>query len=186
MPSAIPRTMRRVRRRFRCRLFQAMRRLWSSMGAVLRPERPRDSPRRAARGPRRGRDARGRRPCRRGGGSRASPRRALGRVRHHDDRRPLRVDLLEEVHDLARHQRVEVPGRLVREDQARVAREDARDGDALLLAARELRGEVAQARGEPDELHGPLDPLLPLARPAGAGSGAARRRCRRRRGPGSG
>ena len=70
---------------------------------------------------------------------------------------PPRVDLLEQVHDLARHQRIEVAGRLVGEQEARLAGERARDRDALLLAARELRRQVLHARGEADELQRLLD-----------------------------
>ena len=91
-------------------------------------------------------------------------RRALRAVRDHHDGGAAAVDVLQQVEDLARHQRVEVAGRLVRQDEPRVARQDARDGDALLLAARELRGQVAQARGEADERQRALDPLLAVGR----------------------
>ena len=88
--------------------------------------------------------------------------RALGRVRHHDDRRALLVDPFEQVHHLARHQRVEVAGRLVGQDQLRVAGEDARDRHALLLTARELRRQVTQPRRQADHLDGPFDARLAL------------------------
>ena len=45
--------------------------------------------------------------------------------------------------------RVEVAGRLVGQHDRRVVGERARDGDALLLAARELRRIVVRAIGQP-------------------------------------
>ena len=50
------------------------------------------------------------------------------------------AELLEERHDLDAGLRVEVAGRLVGEDDLRLADQRARDRDALLLAARELAG----------------------------------------------
>ena len=55
----------------------------------------------------------------------------------------------EEAHFVARP-RVEVAGRLVREDEPGARDERARDGHALLLAARKLRGRVVEARPETD------------------------------------
>ena len=46
--------------------------------------------------------------------------------------------------------------------QRRLARERACDGDALLLTAGELRGNVMAARGEPDQLQHALDARLAL------------------------
>src|ERR1051325_7443282 len=92
------------------------------------------------------------------------PRRALRRVRDHDVGRAAAVDVVEEVHDLARHERVEVAGRLVREDQLRRRGQHARDGHALLLPARELRRQVVQARGQADHVHRFLDAVLALER----------------------
>jgi hypothetical protein len=45
---------------------------------------------------------------------------------------------------------IERAGRLVEQHDARLERDRARDGDALLLAAGELAGRVAGAVGEPD------------------------------------
>ena len=75
---------------------------------------------------------------------------------------PISLMLLEQVHDLARHQRVEVAGGLVRQHQLRVAGERARDGHALLLAARELRRDVLHARGQADDLQRVGDALVAL------------------------
>src|SRR6185503_21037559 len=60
------------------------------------------------------------------------------RMRNLDDRGPLLVELLEELHDLLALARVQVAGRLVSEDHLRVRDHRARDGDELLLAARQL------------------------------------------------
>ena len=49
---------------------------------------------------------------------------------------------------------VEVPGRLVRQQQRRMVDEGAGDGEALLLAAGELVGEVLDLVGEADEAQG--------------------------------
>ena len=59
---------------------------------------------------------------------------------HHDRRLVLAVQGAEDGHDFVAHLRVEVAGRFVREQDARPADDRPGDGDALLLAARELRG----------------------------------------------
>src|SRR5687768_3638614 len=58
-------------------------------------------------------------------------------VRDHADRRPLAVQLAQQLHDRLAVLGVEVSGRLVREQDRRRAGDRARDSDALLLAARE-------------------------------------------------
>src|SRR5439155_3652770 len=58
------------------------------------------------------------------------------RVRHLHDRRAVRVELLEQLHDLLPLARVEIAGRLVREDQGRLVDQRARYGHELLLATR--------------------------------------------------
>ena len=85
-------------------------------------------------------------------------------VGDHDDRRAGVVDLVQEIHDLLRGRRVEVAGRLVGEDQARRDGERPGDGDALLLAARQLRGQMVQARRQPHAADVLLDPPLALGR----------------------
>ena len=63
----------------------------------------------------------------------------VGLVRHeHDGDAALDVQPLKDAHHLDAGARIEVAGRLVRQQQRRVVDERARDGDALLLAAREL------------------------------------------------
>src|SRR5437763_681735 len=62
----------------------------------------------------------------------------------------------DELEDLAARLRVEVPGRLFGEDDRRAGDERARDRDALLLAARELRRAVAAAVVQP----GPLEKIV--------------------------
>ena len=80
----------------------------------------------------------------------------LGVVRDHDDEAVLR-DLLEQVHDLHRRRRVKGARWLVGEHDLGVVYEGARDGDALHLAAGELRGAfvnvLCQAHA-PEGLHG--------------------------------
>ena len=57
-------------------------------------------------------------------------------VRRDDDRRAvLDRKIGEQLDDLAARRRVEIAGRLVREHDARLDRQGARDRDALLLAA---------------------------------------------------
>ncbi len=92
------------------------------------------------------------------------PLRVLGAVGDHDDGRPRLVDLFEEIHDLARHGRVQVARGLVGQDHLGIAGQHAGDGHALLLAARELRRQVAQTRREPHLGRGALDALLALLR----------------------
>ena len=65
-------------------------------------------------------------------------------VRDHEDRLPRFVQLPQQRHDLLAGGRVEVPRRLVGEQQLGVVRKRPRDGDALLLTAGELRGTVAE------------------------------------------
>ena len=58
---------------------------------------------------------------------------------HHDDGGAVAMQLLEQLHDAARHLRIEIAGGLVRQQQPRRARQRARDRHALLLSARQLR-----------------------------------------------
>ena len=63
-----------------------------------------------------------------------------------DERRAVGARQLEqEVHDLLAGGAVEIAGRLVGQQELGPTHEGAGDGDALLLAARELRGVVADA-----------------------------------------
>src|SRR5215203_6410944 len=71
----------------------------------------------------------------------------VGIVRYENDRDALAVEFLEERQNLNRRAAVERASRLVGEKQARVVDEGAGDGDALLLAARELRRTVVGAVG---------------------------------------
>ena len=76
----------------------------------------------------------------------------LAIVRGDDDRRAARVDLAEQIHDFERQIGIEVAGRLVGEHELRVVDERARDGDALLLAARQLFGKRVHAVLQADPL----------------------------------
>src|ERR1700678_165469 len=72
------------------------------------------------------------------------------------------MQLLEQIHDTARHLRVEIAGRLVRQQQPRRTRERAGDGHALLLSARELRGVVTRPGRQADAFQGLLYSPPPL------------------------
>ncbi len=88
-------------------------------------------------------------------------------MRDHEDRAALGVEVLEEPEDLGPRVRVEVARGLVREDDARVVDEGARDRRALALAARELRRPVVQPVAELDGLEElPAASLALLARDA--------------------
>ena len=79
-----------------------------------------------------------------------------GRVVGGDDhRRPRAVDAVQQLHDPDRGLGIEVAGRLVGQQQRRMVDERARHRHALLLAAGELVGEVAQLgqqAGEPQDV----------------------------------
>ena len=78
--------------------------------------------------------------------------------------RPDGVQTVEEVEHLAGRRGVEVSGGLVGEDDRGIGDDRARDRDALLLAARQLRRLVLGAIREPDHLERGAGPLRPLAR----------------------
>ncbi|MNC86055.1 hypothetical protein D3C83_16850 [compost metagenome] len=69
---------------------------------------------------------------------------------HEQHRHPAQVDVLEDAQDVERDLGVEVPGRLVGQQDERVVDERARDRHPLLLAARELLRVVMQAAAEAD------------------------------------
>ena len=77
----------------------------------------------------------------------------VGLVRdQHDGQPALVVQPLEDPHHLDARARVEVAGRLVGEQQRRVVDQRAGDGDALLLAARQLVRMVIEPLAEADRL----------------------------------
>ena len=91
-------------------------------------------------------------------------------MRDQHDRPPLLAEALEQRQHLGPRGRVEVPGRLVGEDQRRIGDERAGDGDALLLAARQLRGQVVDPVFEPDLAQRRQRPLVARGpRQAGVG-----------------
>ena len=85
-------------------------------------------------------------------------------VRDHADRRAFAVQLAEQLHDGFAVLRVEVSGRLVRQQDRRGAGDGAGDRDALLLTARELRGQVLGAVRHADLLERRHHALLALGR----------------------
>ena len=72
------------------------------------------------------------------------------------------IQLLKQVHHLDAGPGVEVAGRLVGQQDRRLVDQRPRDGDALLLAARQLVGIVIHALAEPDDLQDFLGPLVAL------------------------
>ena len=87
----------------------------------------------------------------------------LAVVGHDDDGRAGAVDPVEQLHDPDGGLGVEVAGRLVREQQRRVADERARHGDALLLATGELIGVVVDLGAEADHAEDLRDLAADLA-----------------------
>ena len=86
----------------------------------------------------------------------------------HDDGGPLRLnELFEDSDDLEPHRRVQLCGRLVGKDGGGPVGDGPRDGDPLLLAARQFLREVIGALGKADQLEAFKGPFLP------AGSRAA-------------
>src|SRR5712691_99986 len=86
-------------------------------------------------------------------------------VGHHDDRAALAaVEILQDRHDLVPHLAVEVPRGLVREEDPRSSDDGPGDRDALLLASRELRGEVVDARGKTHAVESGEGPFPALGR----------------------
>ena len=81
----------------------------------------------------------------------------VGVVGGHEHGHAELVDPQQELEDLPADQRVEVAGRLVGDDDARVVDERARDRGALLLAARELLRVLLGLVGQPDEREDAID-----------------------------
>ena len=69
-----------------------------------------------------------------------------------DDGQPIfLIELLKHAQDFLARVRIEVAGRLVGEQKLRLIDQGAGDGDALLLAAGELRGVMIQSAGQAEE-----------------------------------
>ena len=90
----------------------------------------------------------------------------LGVVGGHEDRDAELVDPQQQLDDLPADDRVEVAGGLVGDDDPRVVDERAGDRRPLLLAARQLVGELLRLPGQPDQRDDPLDRGPDLARGA--------------------
>ena len=100
--------------------------------------------------------------------------RGLLHVVRDDHDRVLALELVDQVLDARRRDRIERRGRLVHEDHVRLDRERARDAEALLLAAGEPEGVVREAvlhlvpeRGLPERALDPLVEVLLHARTRG-------------------
>ena len=96
------------------------------------------------------------------GGLVRDARRLLQVVRHDDDR-VLRLELLDQLLDLQRGDRIERRAGLVHQDDLRLDRDRARDAQPLLLAARERQAALVQ----------PVLDLVPERRAAQARSHAS-------------
>src|SRR5256885_698938 len=86
----------------------------------------------------------------------------LGVVGRHDQSRAELVHANEKLDDLPAGHWIEVPSRLVGDEDLRATHERARDRGALLLAAGELIGEVIASLREPDQRKGALGLLARL------------------------
>src|SRR3954454_5085766 len=85
-------------------------------------------------------------------------------VRDHDHGRAVfLVQLFEDAHDLVAHGGIEITGRLVGEHDARLSDDGARDGNALLLTAGQLRRKMMNARRKSDAVECRQRQLFPLA-----------------------
>ena len=73
-------------------------------------------------------------------------------VRDHHDREPGRVQLVEQVHERGRVPRVQVPGRLVAQQQARPVDQRPRNRDPLALPARQRGGQRVEPVAQPDRV----------------------------------
>ena len=73
-------------------------------------------------------------------------------VRDHADGRAALMQLVQQVHHRLAALRIEVAGRLVGEQNDRLAGDGARDGDALLLSAGQLTGQMLRAMRHADAL----------------------------------
>jgi hypothetical protein len=82
----------------------------------------------------------------------AGMRRDPGVMRDHHDREAGRVQAVEQFHQRGRVLRVQVPGQLVAQHQARPVHQRAGDRDSLTLAAGQRGGQGVQPVPEPDRL----------------------------------
>ena len=90
--------------------------------------------------------------------------REMGVVRHHADGCAAGVQLLQQIHHRFAVARIKVPGRLVREQDGRLARERARHGDALLLTTGELARQMFGAMRHADAFERAVRKGLAFAR----------------------
>ena len=74
------------------------------------------------------------------------------------------IQSLQDFQNFRRGMAVQIAGRLVRQQESRVADDRARDGDALLLSAGKLLGQVVDAFFQTDQLKRGHDVVAPLLR----------------------
>jgi hypothetical protein len=101
--------------------------------------------------------------------------RDVGLVCHqHDGDAVLRVETLKDAEHLDAGSRIQVAGRLVREQDARRVDESTRDGDALLLASRELIRMMPEPLAQSHRLQGSVhDTCVEATTPATVATVAA-------------
>lgn len=85
-----------------------------------------------------------------------------GVVRDDHHREPLGTQALHQLQDLVPRSLVEIPRRLVGEEDPRLLHERARDRHTLLLTAGEFTGSMVRALGEVDLRQRRADPFFPL------------------------
>ena len=86
-------------------------------------------------------------------------------MRDKDDRVPLLVHPLKDLHDLLRGLRVKIARRLVRHDDVRIVHEGAGNRDALPLSARKLVRQMRPTIREPHSSEHFLRPLRTFVPP---------------------
>ena len=85
-----------------------------------------------------------------------------GIMGHHADRRPITVQLAQQVHDGVAVVRIQVSGRLICQQDGRLSNQCARHSDSLLLASGELRRIMAHAMHHSNTLERLLHRFLAL------------------------
>src|ERR1700691_5241623 len=83
-------------------------------------------------------------------------------MRHLNDRRTLLIQVAEQFHDFLGLRRMEISGRLIREQQRRFMNDRPRDPDQLLLSAGELAGIEIFLRNYLKAIKRVSDKALPL------------------------
>ena len=89
-------------------------------------------------------------------------------VRGDDDRGSARVRVRDDIHDVEREIRIQIPGRLVGQQEWWIIDERTRDCDPLLLSARKGAGSVIETVAQPEPAQQPFDAVTDQVRLSGA------------------